>query len=193
MASPIPLPALDKILALQLTVAWAGETHGEPPHLGWWATSLSDPEGGEDFLKRMFPRTHVWAKLGAMREAARRVDERARSRMATPDALVTLFHFGFAWDEALRERLDEHKRASAVPEQVLGPAFGVRSGFDRGAFEKLLEGLAGKVAREIVPGGRQLTGPAPSPEIAALALAGGLLPLAAEYPMPFFHAKGEGR
>lgn len=95
MSPPIPPTALDRILALQLTVAWAGESHGEPPHLGWWAASLSDPEGGGDFLKRMLPRTHVWAALGGMREAARRTDERARSRTAAPDELITLYHFGF--------------------------------------------------------------------------------------------------
>ena len=37
---------LDEILALQLTVAWAGEAAGEPPRLGWWKTDLVDKEGG---------------------------------------------------------------------------------------------------------------------------------------------------
>lgn len=189
---PIAPTALDRILALQLTVAWAGESHGEPAHLGWWATSLSDPDGGGDFLKRMLPRTHVWATLGAMREAARRADERARARTATPDALVTLYHFGFEWDEALRERLDEHKRSAAAPAAALGPMYDIQPAFDRAAFEKHLGslpnrgGLAGKITHEVVPGGRQLPGSPPPPEVAAIHLAAALVPLAADYPLPFY-------
>ena len=183
---PTPPSTLDRILAIQLTVAWAGEGHGEPPQLGWWATSLTDPEGGGNFLQRMFPRTHTWAALGAMREAARRADERARRKMANPDALVTLYHFGFEWDEALRERFDEHKRSLEPPHSVLDPAYAVRDAFDRGAFEKHLGALAGKVAYEVVPGGRQIHGSLPRPDEAAVRLAGALLPLPAEYPLPFY-------
>ena len=46
----------------------------------------------------------------------------------------------------------------------------------------------GVVAFEIVPGGRQLAGPPPAPEEAALHLAGALLPLAPAYPLPFYLA-----
>lgn len=189
MSLPIPPatpPALDRILALQLTVAWAGEGHGEPPQLGWWATTLADPEGGADFLQRMLPRTHAWAALGAMREAARRADERARRKMANPDTLVTLYHFGFAWDEALRERFDHHKRALDPPQSALDAAYDVRETFDRAALEKHLVRLAGKVAYEVVPGGRQLSGALPPPDDAAVRLAGALLPFTAEYPLPFY-------
>jgi hypothetical protein len=186
MSTSLSTRALDQILALQLTVAWAGEGHGEPPELGWWATSLTDPEGGANFLERMFPRTHVWAALGGMREAARRTDERARGKTAKPDALITLYHFGFEWDEALRERFDQHKRSLVAPADVLGSTYAIRPTFDRAAFEKYLAGLAGKVAHEIVPGGRQLPGPLPPPDTAAVRLAAALLPLTPEYPLPFY-------
>jgi hypothetical protein len=188
-ASPV---ALDRILAIQITVAWAGEGGCEPPRLGWWATDLTDPEGGGDFFRRLLPRTHAWASLGAVREAARRTDERARTKTATPDALVTLFHFGFEWDEALRERFEQHKRLFEDPARVFGSAYAVRNSFERTAFEQHLAGLAGKVAYEIAPGGRQLSGALPAPDQAAVRLAGALLPLAPDYPLPFY-VKREGK
>ena len=38
--------ALDAILALQLTVAWAGEGLADPKRLEWWRTDLVDELGG---------------------------------------------------------------------------------------------------------------------------------------------------
>lgn len=115
MPTQISTSSLDHVLALQLTVAWAGEQQGEPPGLGWWKTSLSDPAGGGDFLQRMFPRTHVWAALGSMREAARRADAKARENTARAHEVITLFNFGFAWDEALQERFEHHARQGVEP------------------------------------------------------------------------------
>ncbi len=34
---------LDEVLALQVTIAWAGEGLWSPPRLGWWRTDLVDP------------------------------------------------------------------------------------------------------------------------------------------------------
>ncbi|WP_395830945.1 hypothetical protein [Archangium violaceum] len=49
MATPnAPVSTLDTILALQLTVAWAGEGRCEPARLGWWQTDLVDEAGGGD-------------------------------------------------------------------------------------------------------------------------------------------------
>lgn len=201
MAIAVSPVTLDRILAIQLTVAWAGEGGSEPPRLGWWATDLTDPESGGDFFRRLLPRTHVWASLGAVREAARRTDERERAKRATPDALVTLFHLGFEWDEALRERFEQHKRLErleqhqgvvAGPARVLGSAYAVHDTFERAAFEQYLTGLTGKVAYEIAPGGRQLTGALPALDQAAVRLAGALLPLAPQYPLPFY-VKREGK
>lgn len=163
MPTLISADALDPILALQLSVAWAGEQHGDPPGLGWWETSLADPDGGGDFLRRMFPRTHVWAALGSMREAARRADAKARAERAGADELITLFHFGFAGDEALQERFEVHKRQGIDPASVFGKHDAIRATFDRAAFETYLGGLSGDVAYEIAPGGRQLTGPSARP------------------------------
>ncbi len=50
--------ALDAILALQLTVAWAGEGLADPKRLDWWRTDLVDPMGGGDLFARLFPKTH---------------------------------------------------------------------------------------------------------------------------------------
>lgn len=45
----------DFILALQFTVAWAGEGRSQPKRLGWWDTDLIDEAGGGDFLARLTP------------------------------------------------------------------------------------------------------------------------------------------
>jgi hypothetical protein len=136
----------------------------------------------------MFPRTHEWVALGIMREAARQADERARRKMANPEALVTLYHFGFAWDEALRERFDQHKRSLAAPASIFDAVYAVRERFDRAAFEQYLAGFAGKITYEVVPSGRQISGAPGQPDEAAVRLAGALLPLprTADYPLPFY-------
>src|SRR3990167_3395844 len=104
------MSALDTILALQFTIAWAGEGRCQPKRLGWWDTDLIDDAGGGDLLRRLAPRTHAWASLEAAREAARRVDEKARKKMADPDAMRTLFFLGFDLDEQLNDRLAALKR-----------------------------------------------------------------------------------
>lgn len=204
MPTSLSSTTLDSILALQLSVAWAGERHGDPSGLGWWETSLADADGGGDFFQRMFPRTHVWAALGSMREAARRVDAKARGQSEGGDQFITLFHFGFALDEALDERFEHHKRRSVEPTtaddgddssahrrdppSVFGPHFAVRDRFERAAFEKYLEGLAVKPGCDIVPGGREITAPSHVFDQAALQLARALLPLTSAYPLPFYRA-----
>ncbi len=109
MTAPIPTATLDTILALQLFVAWAGESREHTKRLGWWATDLVDATGGGDFMARLLPRTHAWASLEAVREAARRVDEQGRRGMADPDQVRSLYFLGFDIDERLSERLAEHK------------------------------------------------------------------------------------
>jgi hypothetical protein len=176
----ITAAALDRVLAIQFTVAWAGERE----HLGWWDMEMSDPEGGGCFLKRMFPRTGRWLALQCPREAARQIDARTRRRMAEPDAVVTLFHLGATWDVALAERLVDHKYAEAGP-AVLGPALGVRETFDRASFEQYLADLASNVTYAIAPWGRHVGGPAGPPEEAVPRLAAALLPLGSSYPLPY--------
>ena len=176
---------LDRILAIQLTVASAGETVSGEDRLGWWRTELTDPVAGGDFLSRLLPRTHAWAGLAAVREAARRVDEKARRRSGTPDALWSLFHFGFAFDERLDGRLAEHRRSAATPADVLAGALPTAARFDRAAFTSWLTAL-GSCAVQVVPGGRRLRDPPTSRLEGARRLAAALAPLGAEYPLPFF-------
>jgi len=77
-----PTAALDEILALQLTIAWAGEGLCQPKRLDWWRTDLIDDAGGGDLFARLLPRTKAWASLEAARIAAARADRAAREQMA---------------------------------------------------------------------------------------------------------------
>jgi len=182
---------LDCILALQLTVAWAGEGACEPPRLGWWRTDLIDPDGGGDLLARLLPKTHAWASLETVREAACRVDAAARARMANPDKLRTLFFFGFAIDERLDERLRALKQLGASPGEALPIAFVPDSFFTPDKLPKLLDlgGVSG--AHTVVPPiGRQVKGPLPEdPLQLAQNLAAALVPFPDAYPMPFYAVK----
>src|SRR5689334_21839401 len=123
MQSRLTNTQLDEILALQLTIAWAGEAAGEPPRLGWWKTDLVDREGGGDLFTRLVPRTAAWAGLSLVRLAARRIDEQAREKLARGDALWTPFHFGFEVDEQLDDRLAYHRNHEHRPADVLGPRY----------------------------------------------------------------------
>ena len=183
---------LDAILATQITVAWAGETVSAEDRLAWWRTELTDPEAGGDFLSRLLPRTHAWASLAAAREAARRVDEAARRRSGTPDALWSLFHFGFAWDERLEARLGELRQGEDLPERALRWPLPLGAAFDRKAFAAWLDALAPETSFKIVPGGRKLDRPPASRLEGTCRLAAALAPLGAEYSLPFF-AMGESK
>lgn len=191
-SSPAPASTvdLDAVLAIQLNVAWAGETVAGEDRLAWWRTELTDPDAGGDFLARLLPRTHVWAALGAVREAARRVDEAARHRVGTPDDLWTIFHFGFAWDERLDARLAELRRDGKPPRDAFGDALIVGDRFERTAFAAWLEGLARDAKTEVAPGGRKLAGRPTSPAFAAPKLARALMPIGPTYPLPFFVVGG---
>ncbi len=112
--------ALDAVLALQLTVAWAGEGLCEPPRLGWWQTDLVDELGGGDLLARLLPRTHRWAALATVRRAAVRADRKARLALARPDEVRTLFFWGFDTDEKLDDRLAWYQRGAIDPRSTTG-------------------------------------------------------------------------
>lgn len=177
---------LDTLLALQLSVAWAGEGAGSPPRLGWWKSDLVDPEGGGDLFARLVPKTAAWSSLVLVREAARRVDEAARQRLAQGDRVWTLFHFGFAVDEQLADRLAYHRAHRHVPKDVLGPRYLVGSEWSPSSFEGWLSSL-GSVKTEVTPGGRKLLGRgAGGPTEIAPLLAAALLPLTPSWPLPFW-------
>jgi len=179
---------LDEILAIQLTVAWAGEGAGEPARLGWWKTDLVDEEGGGDLFKRLTPKTAKWASLALVHAAAQRVDELARGRLARGDQVWTLFHLGFDVDEQLAERLSYHRSQLHEPREVLGPRFLVGQPWSTESFTALLEGLgAPKVS--ITPAGRQLDVRATPPAEAVPLLAAALLPLAPDYPLPYIEIR----
>jgi hypothetical protein len=180
---------LDAILALQLSVAWAGEAAGDPPRLAWWKSDLVDPEGGGDLFARLVPKTAPWASLALVREAARRVDQAARSKLANPDAAWTLFHFGYATDERISDRLAWHRQHQHDPKEVLGPHFLVGTPWSPRALEAMLANL-GKPKVTITPAGRKVELTEPSASKAAPLLAAALLPLAAAYPMPFVEVAG---
>jgi hypothetical protein len=199
---PLAPDRLDRILTLQLAVAWAGEG-GETPRLGWWRTNLVDPYGGGDLFQRLLPATWRWAMLRSAREAARRVDAAQRGRDHDPDRIVSLFRLGFALDERLDQRLADLTLAGAPPEEALpaltpflaGPPADGRP-FDRDAFAAFLAGAGsgsgpgsgpGKVETTPAPTGRRLPGALPDDLVtAAERLAAALLPLGDRYPLPHY-------
>lgn len=187
MAPRLPDSTADAILALQLTVAWAGEGRCEPSRLGWWQTDLVDPAGGGDLLARLLPRTHAWAGLQAVREAARRADAQLRRQVADPDRVRTLFFLGFDVDERLDERLAELKRGGAAPADALPLPVDLGAPFDRAALEPALRRPGAEPAYQVAPGGRELRGPAPAAQdLLVQQLAAALLPFPSLYPLPFY-------
>jgi len=62
MIEPVSDSSLDAILALQLTLAWAGG-RCSPRCLGWWNTDLVDESGGGDLWACLPPQTHASAGL----------------------------------------------------------------------------------------------------------------------------------
>ena len=182
---PTPDAALDTVIALQLTVAWAGEGRCSPRRLGWWDTDLIDEAGGGDFFKRLMPHTHAWASLEAAREAGRRVDAKARGKMAAPDAMRTIFFLGFELDEQVGDRLAALKRSGRTPADALPLPLPLTSDFVKDKVTAAFQG--GDATFTVVPGGRQLTGQRPdAPEMLVRRLAAALVPLAEQYPLPFY-------
>jgi len=182
--TPLELKDIDAILGLQLTVAWAGERSVEPQRLNWWNTDLTDQEAGGDLFARIRPRTTYWAGLEMATEAAFRTSIAARSRLAEADQTCTLFHFGFLIDEAIQDRFEHHKRHSHVPTEVFSATWGIRPSWDKEALETFLSGL-GPASWKESPAGREVTGGASDLSATARALAAALLPLAAQYPLPY--------
>jgi hypothetical protein len=190
LAATISTSTLDTILAIQLTVAWAGESREHTKRLGWWQTDLVDATGGGDFMARLLPRTHAWASLEAVREAARRVDEQGRRGMAEPDQARSLYFLGFDVDERLSERLAEHKRSGVAPAQALPLPLALDAAFSAERFTESLRAQGKSPSFDVVPGGRQLKGRMPGEfEVAVRTLAAALVPPPERYPLPFYRVK----
>jgi len=180
---------LDEILAIQLTVAWAGEAAGEPARLGWWKTDLVDKEGGGDLFERLVPKTARWASLILVHAAARRTDELAREKLAHGDEVWTLFHLGFDTDEQVAERLAYHRAQRREPSEVLGRHFLVGRQWSTEELTSMLESF-GKPKVTVTPVGRQLAVRAAPPAEAVPLLAAALLPLSDTYPLPYVEVEG---
>ena len=149
-----------------------------------------DATGGGDFVARLLPRTHAWASLEAVREAARRLDEQGRRGMAEPDQLRTLFFFGFDVDERLAERLAELKRGGTAPATSLPLPLPFDASFAPDAFTAALGSTGKGPAFDVVPGGRQLKSAMPaSLDLAAKNLAAAMVPPPDRYPLPFYRVK----
>lgn len=186
---PLTPQQLDEVLALQLSVAWAGEAAGAPRRLGWWETDLIDAEGGGDLFARLVPRTAAWAGFELARAAARRVEFAALSRMARRDAVWTLFHFGFELDEQLDERLAHHRRHRHEPAQVLGPGLRAGGGWSAEDFAAWLKSH-GDAPSELTPSGRLIHAKPADATQAARLLASALVPFERHYPLPFLEVGG---
>lgn len=185
--NPVPDSVLDRILGLQILVAWAGEGPCEPPRLGWWRTDLVDLGAGGALLEELLPRTFRWAALEAVRGAARQADTKAREAAAEPDRVLTLYHLGFGLDERLDERLARHKRKGTEPAQVCADLALLDNVFDAATLEVVLRGEVQPPGVTKTPLGRALRAPVPeSPELLVSKLAAGLLPLADRYPLPHY-------
>ena len=122
-----------------------------------------------------------------MREAARRTDAKARGKMADADKLRTIFFLGFEADEQLSDRLAALKHQARLPADALALPIPLTAAFSSEKFAAAV----GEAPFAVVPGGRQLKGKAPvAPEDAMRRLAAALVPLADQYPMPFYKFEG---
>lgn len=191
LPSDLPSDSLDRILAWQLTIAWAGEGNGELQRLGWWRTDLTDELGGGDFFQRLLPKTGRWAAFEAVREAAIRCDRKSRERLSISDSINTLFFWGFAIDEQLTDRLAEHKRGHKGINEALALHVDIDTPFNQQNFEAALK-AASKTSYEVVPEGRRIRADKlPSFEMRTHQLVDALLPLSESYPMPFYSIEAQ--
>ena len=176
---------VDFALTAQIVVAWAGEAR-EAKRLGWWRTDLASEFGGEDFFKQLLPNSWPWATLQAVREAARRKDAELRRMRPDHDHMLSLFALGLEVDERIDERLRDHKRSGEEPVLALPGLSAVLSAeWDQSVFVRWAEGK-GVSKFETEPNARRVAGDTPMglKELVAK-LVGGLVPLAAAYPLPY--------
>ncbi|MEH2002805.1 MAG: BREX-6 system BrxE protein [Nostoc sp.] len=185
--SKVNKDTLDKILALQIIVAWAGEGACEPKRLDWWRTDLIDENGGGDLFQRLFPKTYLWASLEAVRQAAIHKDRGRRMDMAKPDAVRTLFFWGFSINEQLAARLIFHKQNGINPLETLPFQLDIYQAFSKPHFEEAISIPHGKVNFKLVPSGREIVDETlKALDECAKRLASALLPFSDKYPMPFY-------
>ncbi len=180
------LAQLDKILELQLAVAWAGEASTDPPRLRWWRTAMNDEFQGEDLFRRLAPKTWRWAALESARQAAKRVDDRHRRAADDADHLLSLFRLGFEIDEQLDDRLRQLKQSEVPPSEVFPDLTELMSEWSPDRFGTWLATHTESKFTATATG-RRLQGEKPTqPSEVAEKLVAALRPLADEYPLPYF-------
>lgn len=186
--SPIAESALDEILAMQITLAWAGE-RGEPQRLNWWNTDLVDDAAAGDLFARLTPRTARWAALASVREVARRADAAGRNALGDPDLVRSAFAMGYALDERLDDRLRELTRRGAPLDALPWPV-----SLERFSLTDLRAAFRANAAEYlVVAGGRQLkTAPTDAPVLAVRHLCAANLAgdaASEKYPLAFYRVK----
>jgi hypothetical protein len=99
MPSRLTPNQLDELLALQLTVAWAGEAAGEPTRLGWWKTDLVDAQGGGDLFARLTPafEPSELSECGLLVDHAKAVAVRQRLMAEYPEEPHALCRIWAIW------------------------------------------------------------------------------------------------
>lgn len=138
-------------------------------------------------LARLLPRTHQWAGLSLARRAAGRVDALGRQHLAAPDRVRTLFHLGFEIDEQLCDQVARYRRQEAQAREVLFDRFAIGYPWSLDAFTAYLQRLPAVKIKETAAG-RRITTKAKSAVEQVRLLAAALLPLKAQYPLPYFEA-----
>ncbi len=129
--------------------------------------------------------------------AAIQQDRRKRLDMAKPDAVRTLFFWGFAVDEQLTERLAFHKQNGVNPfgfvksqkskVEVLPFSLDISQPFSQADFEEAISIPHQNVDFKVVPSGREIFGEMlQALDECAKKLAFALLPIVESYPMPFY-------
>ena len=184
--SPIPVSEIDRLLTVQIAVAWAGEG-GETPRLGWWKSDLVSEFGGRDLFQRLLPHTWEWAVLQAVREAARRRDAELRRQDNNPDRILSLYSLGFEIDEHIDQRLQDLKGDGRCPaEALLGLKDVLADDWQPSRFGDWVQGH-GEANCVKAPIGRRIKGnPPESLSLAVNHLVAALWPLGGEYPLPHY-------
>jgi hypothetical protein len=97
----------------------------------------------------------------------------------------TIFFLGFELDERLGDRLQDLKGSSGAPSEILTMPLPLTANF---APERLVTALgSGDSTFSVVPGGRQMKEARPdAPDSVVRRLAAALVPLAPQYPLPFY-------
>ncbi|PKN43770.1 MAG: hypothetical protein CVU63_12155 [Deltaproteobacteria bacterium HGW-Deltaproteobacteria-20] len=116
------------------------------------------------------------------------MDQAVRSKLANPDAAWSLFHFGYATDERISDRLAWHRQHQHDPKEVLGPLSVPRG--PRMPSRRCLPTWASPRSPSLRRGRRKVELTEPSAPKAAPLLAAALLPIATAYPMLFVEIAG---